>query len=315
MCASCARGALRARRSALVYLQRRHDRARRALSDALASDAADRAARADIASRHERVRALRARNDRARRDAERERAHLDDVRRRIRRRDASLVDARDVVARRRAELLDAALPDRIRAHALALRAADASLAAERAVAVASLRTIMPIVAEGGAGVGLGVGSSPSPSPDSNPRGVSTDAEAFPSATDPPPTAVRVCGFRVPDPRDAAGFRAEELAAGLGATLRLVDLAAAILAAPTIHRGEARGSSSRVWTPDTFWDDAPSVGETRLNLFLPPEIVEAAGGGARARAESNVGDARERRRVSREASRRGRSRRWARWSGK
>ena len=289
MCAPCARGALRARRSALVYLQRRHDRARRALSDALASDAADRAARAHLASRRDRVRELRARNDRARRDAERERAHLDDARRRIRRRETSLVAARDAVARRRAELLDATLPDRIRAHTLALRAADASLAAERAVAVASLRTIMPIVAERsverGIGIGLGsrtgtgtatatgVGSSPGTLGD-----VPTDAE-------PPPTAVRVCGFRVPDPRDAAGFRAEELAAGLGETLRLVHLAAAILAAPTVHRGESRGSSSRVWTPNTFWDDAPPVGETRLNLFLPPEIVEAAGGGARANPDA------------------------------
>ena len=191
-------------------------------------------------------------------------------------------------------------PERTRALALKLRSLEDELLRIRCQKLGELKKLLPIVAEAPevtetnrCFLGLGKGHR------SRGRGGRDDTKSSTSkspqqADTTVPTAVRICGYRVPDPNDACEFRAEELSSGLGCVLLFLNVAGEILEVPGLMKSEGAGSSKAViWQADSFWDDKPgSVGSsngssngsnpgtsgTKFPLFLPQVVVEANGGG-------------------------------------
>mgnify|MGYP006412222179 CR=1 FL=1 len=301
VCAPCTATALRARRWTLERLRGAHERARADLASALRRGETMRKKRiteveikrARLEQRRSRLAALRKSVERARVDNT-TRAALNASRA------AALREASKLLTQRRAELLSLAgsFPETRRALALRLKTAEDAFAKEACFALASLKALVPVAAE-------------RPDPETGLRrvlscrrdrptsrgqssrvtaafsqrrtflredGATGDLHLNLSLSDSAPTAVRVCGFRAPDPGDLAEFRAEELSAGLGALLLFTECASKIIGAARLARGDGAGSSNaRVWVPDSYFettrDDA-----LKLPLFLPRRVVEANGGG-------------------------------------
>lgn len=301
VCAPCTATALRARRWTLERLRGAHERARADLASALRRGETMRKKRiteveikrARLEERRSRLAALRKSVERARVDNTRRAAsHAS--------RAAALREASKLLTQRRAELFSLAglYPETRRALALRLKTAEDAFAKEACFALASLKALVPVAAE-------------RPDPETGLRrvlscrrdrptsrgqssrvtaafsqrrtflredGATGDLRLNLSLSDSAPTAVRVCGFRAPDPGDLAEFRAEELSAGLGALLLFTECASKIIGAARLARGDGAGSSNaRVWVPDSYFettrDDA-----LKLPLFLPRRVVEANGGG-------------------------------------
>ncbi len=301
VCAPCTATALRARRWTLERLRGAHERARADLARALRRGETMRKKRiteveikrARLEERRSRLAALRKSVERARVDNTRRAAsHAS--------RAAALREASKLLTQRRAELFSLAglYPETRRALALRLKTAEDAFAKEACFALASLKALVPVAAE-------------RPDPETGLRrvlscrrdrptsrgqssrvtaafsqrrtflredGATGDLHLNLSLSDSAPTAVRVCGFRAPDPGDLAEFRAEELSAGLGALLLFTECASKIIGAARLARGDGAGSSNaRVWVPDSYFettrDDA-----SKLPLFLPRRVVEANGGG-------------------------------------
>ena len=205
----------------------------------------------------ERMRALTRRSEDLERAVLAERRAVEATRERLEKEEEALRDAFATMSSKRAELLDSILPDQLRAQSLNLRMTDEQLAVERARAIAQLRSIFPIAAErrdaaavaaavaAGKTGAAGKAAAAAAAAAAGSKSKSTAAAAPSSSSlrgggkglsgDAAPTAVRVCGLRVPDPGDGAGFQAHELSAGLGVLLHFVNLAARYLAAPTLHR--------------------------------------------------------------------------------
>ena len=300
VCAPCTATALRARRWTLERLRGAHERARADLASALRRGEANKnkkspqkkveRARARLEERRSRLAALRESVERARVDATRRAAsHAS--------RAAALREASRLLSKRRAELfsLAGAYPETRRALAMRLNTAEDAFAREACFALADLKALVPVAAE-------------RPDPETARRALSSRREktrgtgsrvnapfsqrrenglgekkngpgpgAF-ELLDGAPTAVRVCGFRAPDPGDLAEFRAEELSAGLGALLLFTETASKIIGAARLARGDGAGSSNaRVWQPDSYFEETKDEA-SKLPLFLPRRVVEANGGG-------------------------------------
>lgn len=186
------------------------------------------------------------------------------------------------------------------------RAAEDAFARETCFALADLKTLVPVAAE-------------RPDPETRRRRdaaclvskklfsqrkrerTSCERRAFPEDDDfGVPTAVRVFGFRAPDPGDLAEFRAEELGAALGALLLFTETASNAIGAARLARGDGAGSDrARVWVPESYFEEASPTQPRRsrlvsdaaaggsppdaLPLYLPRDVVEANGGGDRAAA--------------------------------
>ena len=185
------------------------------------------------------------------------------------------------------------------------RAAEDAFAREACFALADLKTLVPVAAE-------------RPDPETRRRRDAAcllskklfsqqkrertpRARAFPEDDDfGVPTAVRVFGFRAPDPGDLAEFRAEELGAALGALLLFTETASNAIGAARLARGDGAGSDrARVWVPESYFEEASPTQPRRsrlvsdavaggsppdaLPLYLPRDVVEANGGGDRAAA--------------------------------
>ena len=166
---------------------------------------------------------------------------------------------------------------------------------ERARCIARLRFVFPIAAERAAAAaneGIEGAADPNDSKsmmtknavNGDPRPLVGSDPGFNTrdlqTTKPkPPSAVTVCGLRVPDPGDTRGLNPHEISAGLGMTLELLRLACFYLGVPALHRGAFRGSDSEVWTRGSFWDDEPADGDVKLRLYLPENVGgEVRGGG-------------------------------------
>lgn len=243
----------------MEQLRRAHASARGSLSEAMRAQSASNARKARLAAHAERMRALLRRNEDLEREVMLERRAVEVLRERLRADEVALSNAFSTVSSQRAGLLGSILPDQLRVQGLNLRMADEQLAAERARAIAQLRAVFPIAAEPreprhtpdqktkqpstrGHSVTARASSSSSPSTSSS----SAAARGKGLSGDAAPTAVRVCGLRVPDPSDAVGFHAHELSAGLGTLLHFVTLASRYLAAPTLHRGAPRWGGVPGW---------------------------------------------------------------------
>ena len=303
VCAPCTATALRARRWTLERLRGAHERARADLASALRRGEATRKKnggfsevelkRARLEERRSRLAALRKSVERARVDNA-TRAALNASRA------AALRDASKLLTQRRAELFSLAglYPETRRALALRLKTAEDAFAKEACFSLASLKALVPVAAE-------------RPDPETGLRrvlscrrdrptsrgqssrvtaafsqrrtflredGATGDLHVNLSLSDGAPTAVRVCGFRAPDPGDLAEFRAEELSAGLGALLLFTECASKIIGAARLARGDGAGSSNaRVWVPDSYFEETKDEA-SKLPLFLPRRVVEANGGG-------------------------------------
>ncbi len=208
---------------------------------------------------------------------------------------AALREASRLLRRRRAELfsLGGAFAEGRRALAMRARAAEDAFAREACFALADLKTLVPVAAE-------------RPDPETRRRrDVSNVSKkllpvfsqrkrettpksvrrAFPEDDDAfgVPTAVRVFGFRAPDPGDLAEFRAEELGAALGALLLFTETASNAIGAARLARGDGAGSDrARVWVPESYFEEVLKPPDA-LPLYLPRDVVEANGGGDRAAA--------------------------------
>ena len=286
VCAPCTATALRARRWTLERLRGAHERARADVASALRrSEEARKKSRAPPGDarrvRQSRLAALRASVEAARNDATRRAAANAS-------RAAALREASRLLQRRRAELFSLAgsFAEGRRALAMRARAAEDAFAREACFALADLKTLVPVAAE---------------RPDPETRrlcGVRKNREkrertprafprAFPEDDDTGvPTAVRVFGFRAPDPGDLAEFRAEELGAALGALLLFTETASNALGAARLARGDGAGSDrARVWVPESYFEEASPTRSPpdALPLYLPRDVVEANGGGDRAAA--------------------------------
>ena len=306
VCAPCTATALRARRWTLERLRGAHERARADLASALRrgegardeknacpGDARDcERLRARLDARRSRLTELRASVAAARDDATRRAAANAS-------RAAALRESSRRLEQRRAELfsLAGAFSERRRALATRAKAAEDAFAREACFALADLKTLVPVAAE-------------RPDPETARRASASKRGEKPLAgrasrlrkTPPPetapedgvPTAVRVCGFRAPDPGDVAEFRAEELSAGLGALLLFAETASRALGAARLARGDGAGSSrARVWVPASYFEEDGEDAEARcragarkLPLFLPRDVVEANGGGPDAAREAD-----------------------------
>ena len=223
---------------------------------------------------------------------------------------AALREASRLLRRRRAELfsLGGAFAEGRRALAMRARAAEDAFAREACFALADLKTLVPVAAE-------------RPDPETRRRRDRRDrrdaaclvskkllpvfsqqkrettprerTRAFPEEDDDfgVPTAVRVFGFRAPDPGDLAEFRAEELGAALGALLLFTETASNAIGAARLARGDGAGSDrARVWVPESYFEEsslrrdvAGGSPPDALPLYLPRDVVEANGGGDRAAA--------------------------------
>ncbi len=226
---------------------------------------------------------------------------------------AALAAAQGTARANRMRMFQSALPDETRLQTLRLKHARERLAVERARAVQRLRLVFPIVAER-----VPVERNPekhesstsaSSAEDEKPKTKTKNEDQKPktkriansrhpvgAAHRPrPPTAVTVCGLRIPDPGDASPPNPREISAGLGMTLALVNLSASVLGAPSLHRGEFRGSESFIWTPRSFWEDEPEAAKPegsapgKLRLYLPEKVggVDAGGEETRGGARSSV----------------------------
>ena len=310
VCAPCTATALRARRWTLERLRGAHERARADLASALRRGEAMRKKRitevelkrARLEERRSRLAALRKSVERARVDNA-TRAALNASRA------AALRDASKLLTQRRAELFSLAgsFPETRRALALRLKTAEDAFAKEACFSLASLKALVPVAAE-------------RPDPETGLRrvlscrrdrptsrgqssrvtaafsqrrtflredGATGDVHVNLSLSDGAPTAVRVCGFRAPDPGDLAEFRAEELSAGLGALLLFTECASKIIGAARLARGDGAGSSNaRVWVPDSYFETTKDEA-SKLPLFLPRRVVEANGGGPDAGVETKT----------------------------
>jgi len=213
---------------------------------------------------------------------------------------AALREASRLLRRRRAELfsLGGAFAEGRRALAMRARAAEDAFAREACFALADLKTLVPVAAE-----------RPDPetrrrrdvsnvskklfSQQKRERTPKSVRRAFPEDDDDfgVPTAVRVFGFRAPDPGDLAEFRAEELGAALGALLLFTETASNAIGAARLARGDGAGSDrARVWVPESYFEEASLRRDVAggsppdaLPLYLPRDVVEANGGGDRAAA--------------------------------
>ena len=307
VCAPCTATALRARRWTLERLRGAHERARAEVASALSRSeearkkshiapsgdarlrlrlqSAVRSPDCDcVDARRSRLAALRASVESARSDVTRRAAANAS-------RAAALREASRLLRRRRAELfsLGGAFAEGRRALAMRARAAEDAFAREACFALADLKTLVPVAAE-------------RPDPETRRRRDVYAAcvgskkrerrertrgglRAFPEDDDvlaaSVPTAVRVFGFRAPDPGDLAEFRAEELGAALGALLMFTETASNALGAARLARGDGAGSDrARVWVPESYFEEASP---DALPLYLPRDVVEANGGGDRAAA--------------------------------
>ena len=290
VCAPCVRRTLRDRRAELDEAHRAHAMSRARLERAVTATAGrDRAEgpRAALAAERERnavedLRRARAENARIESAIRDERDGLARAREALTARAAALATAQGKARENRWRMFRCALPDESRLQTLRLKHAREQLAVERARAVERLRIVFPIAVERVSVERDKVGK------DESGGSMAENRPAFANAArprPPPPTAVTVCGLRIPDPGDASPITsAREISAGLGVTLALLTLSASVLGAPLLHRGEFRGSESRVWTPGSFWDDEPEAakpgGRTagKLRLYLPEKYLPGDAGG-------------------------------------
>jgi hypothetical protein len=113
-------------------------------------------------------------------------------------------------------------PAQQRAYALKAKGMEDQLLVQRCAKLSELARLLPIVAErpevtdrnGGGNRGRGFVKGKSAPYESTKHKVDTDNA---------PTAVRICGYRVPDPGDGCEFSAEELGSGLGGVLLFLNV--------------------------------------------------------------------------------------------
>ena len=276
----------------------------------------------DAALASERARAVaddlrdaRAENARVATAIREERAKLATMREALAGRAAALDAARATTRSRRTAMFQSTAPEETRLRALRLKSTRESLAVERARCIARLRFVFPIAAERAAAAaneGIEGAADPNDSKsmitknavNGDPRPLVGSDPGFNTrdlqTTKPkPPSAVTVCGLRVPDPGDTRGLNPHEISAGLGMTLELLRLAVSFsyfdfrtgnstdvifclqssyLGVPALHRGAFRGSDSQVWTRGSFWDDEPADGDVKLRLYLPENVGGEVRGG-------------------------------------
>ena len=254
----------------------------------------------DAALASERARAVaddlrdaRAENARVATAIREERATLATMREALAGRAAALDAARATTRSRRTAMFQSTAPEETRLHSLRLKSTREQLAVERAGCIARLRFVFPIAAERAAAAaneGIEGAADPNDSKTMAKNAVNGDPRPLVGfdpintrdlqTTKPkPPSAVTVCGLRVPDPGDTRGLNPHEISAGLGMTLELLRLACFYLGVPALHRGSFRGSDSEVWTRGSFWDDEPADGDVKLRLYLPENVGgEVRGGG-------------------------------------
>lgn len=305
VCAPCVRRTLRDRRAELDEAHRAHATSRARLERAMTATAGrDRAEgpRAALATERARnatedLRRARAENARIESAIRDERDGLARAREALTARAAALATAQGTARANRMRMFQSALPEETRLQTLRLKHAREQLAVERARAVQRLRLVFPIAAER-----VPVESNPGKD-ESNAKNqianVANPVHPVGSRHRPrPPTAVTVCGLRIPDPGDASPLNPREISAGLGMTLALVNLSAAVLGAPQLHRGEFRGSESFIWTPGSFWEDEPEAAKPgsreagKLRLYLPEKYLPTGdAGGEEMRGGMPAGDAR------------------------
>jgi hypothetical protein len=299
-CAPCVRRTLHDRRRTLDKLTRAHAAAKARLERAMGprDDVA-----VDAALASERARAVaddlrdaRAENARVATAIREERAKLATMREALAGRAAALDAARATTRSRRAAMFQSTAPEETRLHSLRLKSTRESLAVERARCIARLRFVFPIAAErAAAAANEGIEGAADPNDSKSmitKNAVNGDPRFVDPRSDPgfntrdlqttkpkPPSAVTVCGLRVPDPGDTRSLNPHEISAGLGMTLELLRLACFYLGVPALHRGAFRGSDSEVWTRGSFWDDEPADGDVKLRLYLPENVGgEVRGGG-------------------------------------
>ena len=297
-CAPCVRRTLHDRRRTLDKLTRAHAAARARLERAMGprDDAA-----VDAALASERARAVaddlrdaRTENARVASAIREERAKLATMREALAGRAAALDAARATTRSRRTAMFQSTAPEETRLHSLRLKSTREQLAVERAGCIARLRFVFPIAAERAAAENEGIEGTSDPNDSKSmmtKNAVNGDPRFIDPRSDPintrdlqttkpkPPSAVTVCGLRVPDPGDTRGLNPHEICAGLGMTLELLRLACFYLGVPALHRGAFRGSDSEVWTRGSFWDDEPADGDVKLRLYLPEKVGgEVRGGG-------------------------------------
>ena len=314
VCAPCVRRTLCDRRAELDEARRARDVAHEARAghdrDGGARPRGGTPGRARGGARAERRRgpATRARAENARIESaiRDERDGLARAREALTARAAALATAQGTARANRMRMVQSALPDETRLQTLRLKHAREQLAVERARAVQRLRLVFPIVAER-----VSVERNPEKHESSTSASSAEDqkpkTKRIANSRHPvgathrprPPTAVTVCGLRIPDPGDASPPNPREISAGLGMTLALVNLSAAVLGAPSLHRGEFRGSESFIWTPGSFWDDEPEAAKPegsapgKLRLYLPEKVGGVDAGGEETRGGSRASVARER----------------------
>ena len=303
VCAPCVRRTLCDRRAELDEARRAHATSRTRLERAMtATGGRDRAEgpRAALAAERARnaaedLRDARAENARIESAIRDERDGLARAREALTARAAALATAQGTARANRMRMFQSALPDETRLQTLRLKHAREQLAVERARAVQRLRLVFPIVAER-----VSVERNPEKHESSTSASSAEDqkpkTKRLANSRHPvgathrprPPTAVTVCGLRIPDPGDASPPNPREISAGLGMTLALVNLSAAVLGAPSLHRGEFRGSESFIWTPGSFWDDEPEAAKPegsapgKLRLYLPEKVGGVDAGGEETR---------------------------------
>ena len=220
-------------------------------------------ARASYASRAEALTRRRERAEQLRRarDAHASAAHMEgDI---LAQRERALARANARLSDMARAAFDVEVPCALATAESALSSARRACDAAVARAMRHLRALMPITIQNGA-------------PGAAPRGI------------------RACEFWIPDARDADGFDARELAAGLGVLMHFSALASRYLDAPRLHRGAHAGSESYVWAPTSAWDDAsgsawenrgsvhvrdvpPANASERFPLFLPRALVDGSHG--------------------------------------
>ena len=295
-CAPCVRRTLHDRRRTLDKLTRAHAAAKARLERAIGprDDAAVDAALASERARTvaDDLRDARAENARVATAIREERAKLATMREALAGRAAALDAARATTRSRRTAMFQSTAPEETRLHSLRLKSTRESLAVERARCIARLRFVFPIAAERAAAENEGIEGAADPNDsksmmtknavNGDPRFVVGSDPGFntrdPHTRSKPPSAITVCGLRVPDPGDTRGLNPHEISAGLGMTLELLRLACFYLGVPALHRGAFRGSDSEVWTRGSFWDDEPADGDVKLRLYLPENVGGEVRGG-------------------------------------
>ena len=213
----------------------------------------------DAALASERARAVaddlrdaRAENARVATAIREERAKLATMREALAGRAAALDAARATTRSRRTAMFQSTAPEETRLHSLRLKSTREQLAVERARCIARLRFVFPIAAERAAAAaneGIEGAADPNDSKsmttknavNGDPRPLVGSDPGFNTrdlqTTKPkPPSAVTVCGLRVPDPGDTRGLNPHEISAGLGMTLELLRLACIVPGRPGVAPG-------------------------------------------------------------------------------